>query len=271
MTQHKGYVDSQYLNRMAELLHQNKQQSYAWMDIRPGHRVLDVGCGPGTDTLPLAHLVGSMGQVVGVDADVAMITEAHHRATQAGVDSWVTHQQGDATALPFATASFDACRSERVFQHLLQPERALAEMVRVTKAGGWVVVLDTDWGSLSVDCVEVDIERRLARVKAEHCEHNGYAGRTLYRLFGAQGLGDVRVAVLATYLTDYLAMRFGSGADVTEREALRTGVITQAELDRWHASLERAAAAGQFFASIVSILVAGRTSEASSAAPRGEV
>jgi SAM-dependent methyltransferase len=231
------------------------------MAVQVGQQVLDVGCGPGTDTVPLADLVGSTGRVAGLDADAAMIAEANHRAQQAGVAGWVTHQQGDAMALPYATGTFDGCRSERLFQHLEYPERVLAEMVRVTKPGGLVVVLDTDWGSFSIDTDEIDIERRLARVKAERCLHGGYAGRGLYRYFRAQGLSDIHLDVLPTYFTDYQIARYAVQLDVMEREALRTGVITQEELERWRVSLERADAGASFFACGVSILVAGRLAE----------
>ena len=113
-----------------------------------------------------------------------------------------------ATAMPFATGSFDAARSERLFQHLLQPERALAEMIRVTKPGGWVVVADADWYSLSIDTREVDIERRLAEVRADRFLHNAYAGRHLYRQFTAHGLGALQIEVLPVWLR-----RFGTWGD----------------------------------------------------------
>src|SRR5436309_3207626 len=58
MTQSKGYVDPQYLAAVAERLKEAKERSYSLMHVQTGQRVLDVGCGPGTDTLPLAHLVG---------------------------------------------------------------------------------------------------------------------------------------------------------------------------------------------------------------------
>jgi SAM-dependent methyltransferase len=185
--------------------------------------------------------------------------EATRRAQQAGVAGWISHLRADATALPFPAGSFDASRGERLFQHLLQPERALAEMIRVTKPGGWVVVFDADWGSLSVDTDEVDIERRLARVRGDRYLHNGYVGRRLYLLFTAQGLGDLTIEVLPVYLTAYQTARHAMVFDGVEREALRAGVITQEELDRWHASLESAAATGRFFCSMVGVLVAGRT------------
>ena len=136
------------------------------MQLRPGQKVLDVGCGPGTDTVALGQIVGSSGTVSGLDHDAAMVAEADRRARDSGVSAWVKHRLGEASALPWEANEFDASRSERLLEHLLRPEDALVEMVRVTKPGGRVVVLDTDWGSLSTDAEEPDIERRLAGLKS---------------------------------------------------------------------------------------------------------
>ena len=118
---------------MAELIKGHKQRTYTWMRLQPGHTILDVGCGPGTDTLALAGLVGPSGQVVGVDADAAMVAEADRRAEQAGCGAWCRHQLADAMALPLETGVFDACRSERLFQHVHNPAAILAEIARVTR------------------------------------------------------------------------------------------------------------------------------------------
>jgi ubiquinone/menaquinone biosynthesis C-methylase UbiE len=181
MSQPKGYVGPEYLRFTGNLLNHIKQRSYALMQIQPGHKVLDLGCGPGADTISLAPLVGVNGQVIGADYDEAMIVEAEQLAEQTGVNTWVRPKCVDAMSLPFATDYFDSCRSERLFQLLPNPAQALSEMTRVTKSGGWVVVLNTDWSSLSTDSNETDIEHRMARFLAESFVHNGYSGRKLYR------------------------------------------------------------------------------------------
>ena len=258
MTQSKGYVDPQYLATLAQILRETKERSYSLMHVQPGQRVLEVGCGPATDTIPLALLVGSTGEVVGVDTDADMIVQANLRAASAGVASWVTHQQADATALPFAAASFDACRCERVLQHIIHPDQAVSEMVRVTKPDGWVLAVEPDWGTHSISTCEVDIERRLARVHAERCFHNGYIGRRLHSIFKKQQLREISISVGVLFITEYAVARNVFLLDWREREAVVAGLVTEDELQRWRASLEQAEADGVFFGSTCGVMVAGR-------------
>ena len=256
----KGYVDTEYLQFIAQAVEPIKLDSYKVLDLEEGSRVLDVGCGPGTDTIRLASLTGPSGIVIGIDSDPAMVAEADRRAAEAGVQSWVEHTQGDATSLPFGDGVFSACRSERLFQHLPEPlpRRALAEMVRVTESGGRLVVLDTDYATQSVYTLETDIERRLARVTPERFITNGYIARALPTLFKEGGLVDVDVEVYPLIVRSYKMFRLMGLVDQVESEALKAEIITQAELERWHRSLEEADAAGTFFAQGNMVLVVGR-------------
>ena len=257
MSQPKGYVAPEYLCTTGNMLNALKQRSYMLMQIQPGHKVLDLGCGPGTDTIPLAPLVGVNGQVIGADYDEAMIVEAEQRAEQANVNIWVKHERVDAMSLPFATDYFDSCRSERLFQHLPNPEQALSEMTRVTKLGGWVVVLDTDWGSWSLDSDETEIERRLALFLAESYLHNGYSGRKLYRLLKQQNLADISFEVFPVAIPNFALARQATQAEKNEQEALKAGVITSEELHRWQTSLKQADSEGTFFCSVNVVMLAG--------------
>jgi ubiquinone/menaquinone biosynthesis C-methylase UbiE len=258
MSAPKGYINTEALNNIANVIKLLKTSSYEAMHIESGHNVLDLGCGPATDTISLGALVGPTGQVIGVDYDIAMLDEANQRAEQAQMASWVAHQQADAAALPFSTDYFDASRSERMFQHLPKPKQALSEMIRVTKPGGWVVILDPDWGSLSIDTEETVIERKLARFIADTGIHNGYSGRTLYRLFKQHGLEDVHCRAFSVAVNSNAILRQSIQADRTEQDAIAAGILTTEEVDRWRKAQEQADNEGVFFASVSLFLVAGR-------------
>ena len=258
MDKPKGYVNSDYLRMVAASVRHIKQRTYELMQVQPGQRVLDVGCGPASDTIELAKLVGPEGQVVGVDYDQAMVDEAERCAKEAGVAGWVTHRRADSGALPFGSDTFDSCRSERLFQHLLDPSATVAEMVRVTKPGGLVILLDTDWGTASMDAAETDLERRMARVHADMLANNGYSGRQLYRLLKQHGLVDVQVEVYPNWSTSYAFAREATLIPEVERIALETGALTPEKVQGLRSQMEQADAEGTFFACVNQMLVAGR-------------
>jgi SAM-dependent methyltransferase len=257
VTDSPGYVDPAYLDAAARLAAGGKRLSYERMHVAAGACVLDVGCGPATDTLTLASLAGPRGHVAGVDQDAAMVAEADRRAAAAGVADRVEHHVADATALPFADGRFDAVRCERLFMHLPDPEGALREMLRVTRPGGRVVVMDTDWGTRSVDTPETGLERRMARVLAERCLVNGYSGRRLYGMMVRAGLTDLHVDVVPLHVTDYGLWRLLSRLDLAGEIAVREGAMTADEVRRLDESWRALGDAGTFFALTSMVMLTG--------------
>lgn len=115
----------------------------AQADIRPAHRVLDVGCGTGTLALALKQSERTA-SITGLDGDPGILELARRKATAAGAEiAWV---EGRADALPFADATFERVVSSLVFHHLDRPTKlaALREIRRVLVAGGEFHL--ADWG-----------------------------------------------------------------------------------------------------------------------------
>ena len=131
-------------------------------------------------------------------------------------------------------------------------------MARVTKSGGWIVALDADWGSLSIDTNETEAERRYVHLFAGQMANNGYSGRQLYRLFKQQGLVDVSARMCGVPFTDYAYARQVMLLDRFEREAAASGALAAQDLERLHICWEQANTEGVFFASMSMILVSGR-------------
>jgi ubiquinone/menaquinone biosynthesis C-methylase UbiE len=111
-----------------------------------GQRVLDLGCGTGTLAIQVKQRE-PRADVVGLDADPAMLSQAREKAERAGVELTLT--EGFSTALPFEDRSFDLVLSTLFFHHLdPEPKRQSArEIARVLRTGGELHV--ADWGKPS--------------------------------------------------------------------------------------------------------------------------
>jgi ubiquinone/menaquinone biosynthesis C-methylase UbiE len=107
-------------------------------NIGPDDEVLDVACGPG---LLVCAIAPHARHVTGIDLTPAMIERARALQAEQGLAN-VDWQVGDATPLPFPEARFDVVLTRYSLHHFLDPEHALAEMVRVCRRGGRVLVAD---------------------------------------------------------------------------------------------------------------------------------
>lgn len=151
--------------------------------LRPGMRLLDVGCGPGSITLGLAEAVAP-GEVVGVDLRPEPLQGARAEAARRGISN-VRFELGSAYELPFEDGSFDAAFAHVVLMHLRDPVAALAEMRRVLKPGGLAGLREPDFGASLVYPPLTPAREQWADVVRRVWEHNGadpLRARSLRRL-----------------------------------------------------------------------------------------
>lgn len=250
----RRYID--YLDRATaqEAARAYKPRTYELVGVTAGRRILDLGCGTGDDAIAMARQVGPGGEVVGVDLSEAMVQEARRRAGGLGLP--LRFEVADALALPFADHSFDGCRADRVFQHLADPEGALAELVRVARPGAPIVVADPDFGSAMIDVSDRALARRVKTFLSDLLA-NPWSGRRLPGLFQAAGLTDVRIQIeFWPADLDDLNEAFHLSEALAVMQA--RGLVSAAEAESLLAELAARWAAGRFFAGIAFFVVAGR-------------
>lgn len=126
-----------------------KRMAVRWSRAAPGHAALDVCCGSGDLAFELARAVGASGSVTGLDFAAEMLDDAEARRAPAASTrpaarplAAMTWVQGDALALPFADATFDAATMGYGLRNVADIPKALAELARVLKPGASVAVLD---------------------------------------------------------------------------------------------------------------------------------
>jgi SAM-dependent methyltransferase len=236
---------------------------------RPGNRILDVGCGEGYAEVSLGRLHLSQVRLAGVDLVPEKVAQA--RAETAAHNQRVWLAAADAARLPFVDASFDSTYCVAVLQHLRDVEPAVAELARVTREQGRVVVVEPDnraryvYSSVPAGAAVFEAAGSLvaARVEAVGDASETAVGPTVPERFIRHGIEVLEVRVFPVSHT-----QLGAPADEVwgERrravEALARGVTADALTslaDRYLARLDdyerEAREAGRSFVEIQSTLL----------------
>ncbi|NDY57632.1 methyltransferase domain-containing protein [Desulfovibrio sulfodismutans] len=231
-----------------------KSESRAALGLRPGDRVLEVGCGLGLDLAALGADVGPRGLAVGLDMSRIMLERTRQAAPPRACLAFAA---GDALALPFADAVFHACRVDRTLQHVADPFQALAEMARVTRPGGRVVAVEPDWGSYLLDSADPEAAGIVARTWREGFP-SGRVGRSLARGMAGCGLSDIAVTPRTFVLRDFAAADAIYDIERTVAGAVAAGGLTQERGAAFLCGLVQADGLGYFFSSLTFFQVMGR-------------
>ena len=174
-----------------------------------GLSVLDIGCGPGAITVGLAG-VANPGEVVGVDASAAQLDRARVLATAEGLET-IRFEEASCYQVPLGNESVDRVFSHALFEHLAQPETALAEAERVLTPGGIIGLCSPDWGGFLVTPPSADLDVALASYVSLQQSNGGdpFVGRQLGVYLERAGFRDVRVtARYERYLNPLLIARY---------------------------------------------------------------
>jgi len=109
--------------------------------LEPGERVVDLGCGAGTDSLVAAQMVAPGGRVTGIDMTPEMLAKARDAAEELGAEN-VEFVEGEIEHLPFADGSVDVVISNGVIDLVPDKDAVFAEIFRVLRPGGRMQLAD---------------------------------------------------------------------------------------------------------------------------------
>jgi arsenite methyltransferase len=179
------------------------------LELRPGERVLDLGCGPGFLASEMAEAVGEGGVVHGVDLSPSMLAIAGRRSLSAGAAPLELSSQ-EVTALAFDDASFDVVVSTQVYEYVADMPAALAEARRVLAPGGRLLVLDTDWDSIVWRSSDDELMGRVLAAWDEHLAHRDLP-RHLPELLAAAGFTLGRCSVVPVLNVGYARDTYSAG------------------------------------------------------------
>lgn len=165
-----------------------KEESFRIIAGTHPSRVLDAGCGAGTDLAALAGLLPTACQITGLDASAALLATAAERT--AAYRDRCQLIRGDLTRIPCRDSVFSAARIDRVLQHIHDPACVIRELARVTAPGGTLVAFDNDWDTLTISLGDRDMSARLTRFWCDSFA-SGRVGKDLPALFRNAGFTEV--------------------------------------------------------------------------------
>ncbi|WP_043617150.1 class I SAM-dependent methyltransferase [Nonomuraea candida] len=211
--------------------------AYLLPHLKPHMKVLDVGSGPGTITADLAGLVG---HVTASEVNAEALALARAEVARRGVAN-VDFAVADVHDLAFPDDTFCVVHAHQVLQHVGDPVRALREMGRVTKPGGFVAVRDSDYAAFAwfprVPALDdwMALYQRVARGNGGEPD----AGRRLLSWARAAGFTDVTATSSTWCFADPEDRAWWGGmwaervlSSAMAERALATGAATEADLRR---------------------------------------
>jgi SAM-dependent methyltransferase len=230
-----------------------RETAMAMLDPSPGGRLLDAGSGGGDVARGLAAKVGPTGEVIALDYSAAMTAAAIERHD----GSNVRYTTGNVTALELPSDSVDGVWCERVLQHVDDADGAIAELIRVTRPGGRVCLIDTDWASLAFDGVPEELAQIvIAAMHGRLTPRQRDMGRTLRRRLVDARLADVDAKPITCLFGDpaSAAVVLPMVNPMVPQQAWMTPPGVREE---WFSDVDAAGARGDFLAVLTIWVVAG--------------
>lgn len=245
------HYDSSYLESTGQILKGIKESSYSLFKTSPAGLILDLGCGTGSDVVRLAELRPDA-KIVGVDHDPDML----ERARQLAVDKKnVDFILSEAYPLAFETESVTGVRTERMIQHLPEPEKVFGEIHRVLCKDCPLVIVETDWRSLSFYIGHTPIEKKVSDYLTEVKVKNGVSARNLTTYLSELQYKDIKIELFPVILRSLSEANEYLWFEVILNEAAEKGYITHTDCDIFRESLKRADHNAYFLCSINLIVV----------------
>ncbi len=196
------HYDIDYLTETVKILGHVKQKSYEYFKSLPnGGTIVDLGCGTGQDVLNMAHtFANNQFKFIGIDHDPNMIKKGNELADSNPAISFLL---SDVLNLPLPDASVNGIRMERLVQHIPDPIGLFIEVHRVLSDGGIIVLVESDWKSLSFYNGDLSVTDKLNDYLSSRKVNNGRAAQSLSTYMNTIGYSNISIEVQPFVLTSY--------------------------------------------------------------------
>lgn len=251
-----GSVFDQDASRKLEATYQTPDvvgQRAATLDalaLQAGEQVVDVGSGPGLLAAEMAAQVGPAGRVVGLDLSDSMLALSRQRHAGLATNRRLSFLKADAARLPFADGTFDVAVSTQVYEYVPDVPAALAEVYRVLRPGGRVLILDTDWDSIVWAGGDQARMQRMLEAWVDRFA-DPHLPRSLSWQLQRAGFHLERREVLVLFNPEYDPDTYSvANGQIMADFVVAQGRIQREEAEAWMSDLQRLGGEGRYFFSL---------------------
>lgn len=245
------HYDINYLQNSRRLLINLKEHSYNFFQDITNGTIIDLGCGAGNDVIELAKITGKDTKVIGVDHDPVMLQQAKEDSKETGNVNFIL---SEAYPLPFENEAISGLRTERLIQHLNNPEKVIGEINRILKKDSPLVIIETDWNSLSFYTEFTEVQKKVNTYLTDVKVNNGFAAKKLTSYLQASNFRDIKFEIHPFVVNTLKEANEYFWIEKMIQEAVEKGVVKEQEYQAFYKALQEADAKDHFACSINLVL-----------------
>ncbi len=229
--------------QLPEIVRQ-RQHTLNRLSVKRGEQILDVGCGVGFLSYEIALQTGDSGRVSGIDQNSEMIRHANKRCESLRNTEF---SEANAEDLPFPEESFDAACCTQVLLYVNDVAQVLSGIRRVLKPAGRIIIVETDWRGVVLNSDYDSITRKIFSAWDAAVPSPNLPVR-LGQLLVDNGFYNIDVEPIPILNTEYTPSQFSHGMmNWITRNALKKGVITKEQSQKWLDDLDEKGKSGNYF------------------------
>ncbi|MDB4921631.1 methyltransferase domain-containing protein [Mucilaginibacter sp.] len=245
------HYDINYLQNSRRLLVNLKEHSYNFFRSINNGTIIDLGCGAGNDVIELAKITGKDLKIIGVDHDPAMLQQAKEDSNEISNVDFIL---SEAYPLPFEDETISGLRTERLIQHLNNPEKVISEIHRILKKDHPLVIIETDWNSLSFYTEFIETQKKVNTYLTNVKVNNGFAATKLMSYLQLSNFKDLKFEIHPFVVNTLKEANEYFWIEKMIQEATEKGYIKEHEYKAFYKALQIADDENYFACSINLVL-----------------
>jgi ubiquinone/menaquinone biosynthesis C-methylase UbiE len=245
------HYDINYLQNSRRLLVNLKEHSYNFFRSINNGTIIDLGCGAGNDVIELAKITGKDLKIIGVDHDPAMLQQAKEDSNEISNVDFIL---SEAYPLPFEDETISGLRTERLIQHLNNPEKVIGEINRILKKDHPLVIIETDWNSLSFYTEFIDTQKKVNAYLTNVKVNNGFAATKLVSYLQLSNFRDLKFEIHPFVVNTLKEANEYFWIEKMIREAVEKDYIKEQEYQAFYKAMQKADDENHFACSINLVL-----------------